>query len=146
MLFAGVTGGATAARRRWSGTRWALFVAAFDVAAEWLTSLSPLPVNIALTRYRMLPVIPIASLTGIWGISFLLWLGYAALADSFLHVQPGKQPLGIALAALLLTLGYSILQFQAQNPKLCSEWLPFRITAVLRPPASFSLSLWIGMR
>ena len=61
--------------------RWALFVASAAVAAEWLTTFSPLPLNLALCQYRTTAVIQISALTGIWGVSFLLWLFNAALAD-----------------------------------------------------------------
>ncbi len=72
-----------AARERWpEAPPWVqvIFVACVGVAVEWLTTLSPLPVGIALCQWRNLPLIQIAAFTGIWGVSFLLWLCNAALA------------------------------------------------------------------
>jgi apolipoprotein N-acyltransferase len=148
MLLGIVAAAAAVARRRWSGLRWVLFVACAGVAAEWLTAFSPLPLNLALCQYRTLHVIQIASLTGIWGVSFLLWGTNAALADAVLsggrsgkaagagqvrgpgqaHGLPLWAPVGMALAALALTLGYSHLVLargggQAQGP-------PLRVAAI----------------
>ena len=67
------------------GAAWVLAVACAGVAAEWLTHLSPLPVGIALCQYQMLPVIQIASFTGIWGVSFLLYAMNAGIADIALN-------------------------------------------------------------
>lgn len=65
----------------WNPTRRVLFLACAGIAGEWLTSFLPLPLNIALCQYGNLPLIQIASVTGIWGVSFLLWWANAALAE-----------------------------------------------------------------
>ncbi len=59
-----------------------LWVASVGVGGEWLTSWLPLPLNIALCQYRNLALIQMASVTGIWGVSFLLWAVNAALAEA----------------------------------------------------------------
>lgn len=105
-MFFGVVAlaGRTARLRGWNGLRWIGFVACAGVAAEWLTTFSPLPLNIALSQYRNLPVIQIASITGIWGVSFLLWLANAALADSLLARRVQKRSLGLTLVIILLAV------------------------------------------
>src|SRR6266849_3878272 len=89
-LLGAVAAMAAASRRRWHGLRWVLFVAGAGVAAEWLTAFSPLPLNLALCQYRTLHVIQVASLTGIWGVSFLVWWTNAALADAVLRPMPAS--------------------------------------------------------
>jgi len=97
------------ARKRWPIERlslWPLFVACAGVAVEWLTTLSPLPVGIALCQYRNLPLIQIASVTGIWGVSFLLWLTNAALADAILCRRVTKAVgVSVALVGGVVLLG-----------------------------------------
>ncbi len=83
------------------------FLAAVGVGGEWLTSFLPLPLNIALCQYRNIPLIQIASLAGIWGVSFLLWAVNAALAEAI-----GRRrfaPLGVSAALVLLSLGFGAL-------------------------------------
>jgi apolipoprotein N-acyltransferase len=116
MLLGMVATGAACARVRWQGARWALFVAALGVGVEWVTTFSPLPLNLALCQYRTLPAIQVAAITGIWGVSFLLWWVNAALADAVLGVQASCPPAGrlarlrparaMPLLALALTLAY----------------------------------------
>lgn len=81
-----------------------LWVAAVGVGGEWLTSFLPLPLNIALCQYRNITLIQMASVTGIWGVSFLLWAVNAALADAVRRRI--FAPLGVCVFALLLSLGY----------------------------------------
>ncbi len=99
--------GEAARARGWADTRWTVFVACVGVSVEWLTTFSPLPLNIAVCQGRTVPMIQIASLTGIWGVSFLLWLANATIADMVLsrRVRPAPLALVIGLAALSLGLG-----------------------------------------
>lgn len=85
LLLAGVVGAASIAHPRMEGATWALFVAAVGVMGEWLTALLPLPVNLALCQHRTVTVIQVAAVTGIWGVSFLLWGVNALLADRWLR-------------------------------------------------------------
>jgi apolipoprotein N-acyltransferase len=86
------------------GGQWVLLVACAGVAFEWITTLTPLPVTLAVCQHRTLPVIQIASLTGIWGVAFLLWGVNAALADALLHrrvTKPALWLVGLAVANAL---------------------------------------------
>jgi apolipoprotein N-acyltransferase len=96
--------GRTARAHHWSGLPWIGFVACSGVTAEWLTTFSPLPLNVALCQYRDLPLIQLASITGIWGVSFLIWLVNATLALAALERRLRPQTLGIAAILLLGTL------------------------------------------
>lgn len=89
--------GRAARARGWQGLLWIAFVACAGVATEWLTTFSPLPLNIALCEYRTLSVIQLASVTGIWGVSFLLWMVNAALADAFLQRRLLSVPLAVSV-------------------------------------------------
>lgn len=80
MLLGIVTALAEATRRKMTPLTWTLFVASVGVSVEWLTTFTPLPLNIALCQHRNLHVIQIADLTGIWGVSFLVWFVNAAVA------------------------------------------------------------------
>ncbi len=96
-------------RQRWPDAHplaQVLFIACAGVTVEWLTTLSPLPVGIALCQWRNTPLIQIASFTGIWGVSFLLWLGNAALADMILRRKPVTLSAAVAGLLILLTYGY----------------------------------------
>ena len=80
-LFGGVALAAAKAPAAWSPALRVLFLASAGLSGEWLTSFLPLPLNIALCQYRQVALIQIAQLTGIWGISFLLWWMNAAIAE-----------------------------------------------------------------
>ena len=128
----------------WNPTRRVLFLACVGVSGEWLTSFLPLPLNIALCQYQNLPLIQIAAVTGIWGVSFLLWWVNAALAELALNtpLAPNPRgtgltrsdspriggrgviwkavPLGIGAALVLLSFGYGALMLARplQTPRL----------------------------
>jgi apolipoprotein N-acyltransferase len=90
LLLGAVAAIAAVARRRMIGLRWALLVASAAVVAEWLTTFSPLPLNLALCQYRTPAIIQISAVTGIWGVSFLLWFVNASLADVVLTWRGAK--------------------------------------------------------
>jgi len=92
----------------WHPARRVLFLACAGIAGEWLTSFLPLPLNIALCQYRVLPLLQVAALTGIWGVSFLLWWVNASLMELALHRKAA--PLGLGAALVLLSLGYGFLR------------------------------------
>lgn len=109
-----------AVRRYWQGLPWVLFLACLGVALEWLTSFSPLPVTIALSQFQSIKLIQIDAFTGMWGVSFLLWLANAAVAET-IHTRPPRMavlaPPAILLAAATL-YGYSSLNHPKPAPVL----------------------------
>ncbi len=93
-------------RPRMTGMRWGLFVACAGVLVEYLTMLSPLPIGIALSQAQSVGVIQIAAVTGIWGVSFLLWWTNAAVADAALRAETVR---GWSLARpVLLAAGVAV--------------------------------------
>lgn len=134
-MFFGVVAlaGRTARLRGWNGLPWIGFVACAGVAAEWLTTFSPLPLNIALSQHRDLDVIQIASVTGIWGVSFVLWLVNAALADALLQRRLGRLPVGVTIALFCLAYGWGMLahgQEFARELNQISDGHPLRVAAI----------------
>lgn len=95
------------ARRHGQDLRWVLFIARAGVSAEWLTTFLPMPIHLALSQHRALPVIQVAAYTGIWGVSFLLWWTNAALADALLlrRFPTPAMTLGGVLLAVTLAAG-----------------------------------------
>lgn len=105
---------ASYARRRWPAgdVRGPLLIACAGVAAEWLTTLSPLPVGVALCQSRTLPVVQLAAVTGIWGVSWLLYLTNAALAETLEGFLAG-QPLRRSWRPAALAAGLSLVTYAA---------------------------------
>ena len=107
-LFGTVTLASASAAKLESPLARVLFVASVGVGGEWLTSFLPLPLNIALCQYRNIALIQIASFTGIWGISLLLWAVHAALAEAVR--RRNFLPLGVSVSLVVVSLGYGLLQ------------------------------------
>jgi apolipoprotein N-acyltransferase len=116
---AGGTGGRTAAW--WSGAWAALgFPAALTAFGYLVSATSPdgTAGNLAYSQVDFLPVLQLASLTGIWGISFVVALAPAGLAAVW-HLRRAHPGLGTptaARAALTVTLGLVV-------PALAFGWL-----------------------
>ncbi len=98
----------------WTPTVRVLFLTSVGITGEWLTSFLPLPLNIGLSQFKFLPLIQISSLTGIWGVSFLLWWVNASLAEWVQRRNVLPLGIGTGLTALTLLFGYVSL---AQTPK-----------------------------
>ncbi len=99
-------------------------LACVGVASEWLTTLTPLPINFAVTQYRVLDLIQIADITGIWGVSFLLWFANAAIANAIisrrepLSRRAAVAPLAISLLSVFAAFVYSSFRlYQPQTTK-----------------------------
>jgi apolipoprotein N-acyltransferase len=67
------------------------------------------------TQYTVLPIIQIADLTGVYGVSFLIVLVNAALAEILLN-RKRWQPLAAAVLVLALVLGYGYARLRAPEP------------------------------
>jgi len=85
---------------------WGRFILlpALWVAFEWIRSLGMFGFtwgDVGYTQYKVLPVIQIASLTGVWGVSFLLAASNAALAN-LAAARRSSSGLGAAHAQVLL--------------------------------------------
>lgn len=104
-------------------------MACVGVSAEWLTTFSPLPLNIAVCQGRTVPIIQIASITGVWGVSFVLWLANATLADVLLCARVRPAPLVLPVGLVALSLGIGYVQ-QAQTLSRTASLAPVRVAAV----------------
>ncbi len=119
-LFGLVAVAAASVPTAWTPTARVLFLASVGISGEWLTSFLPLPLNIGLSQYKFLPLIQICSITGIWGVSFLLWWVNAALAELLLRRKSLPLGIGAGLTAFALLFGFgSLAQTPAANsPRL----------------------------
>ena len=102
---------------RWAVLRWGAWVSIFVFPAawttyEWLLSLKSSAgtfTSLAYTQTDFLPLLQIVSITGIWGITFLLTLIPSGLAVAW-HFRGQKAravpAFGVTLALFVLTLGY----------------------------------------
>ncbi|BDI28783.1 hypothetical protein CCAX7_008340 [Capsulimonas corticalis] len=120
MLFVVTATASAAARKRWEGMRWVVLVACLGVSGEWLTTLLPIPIHLAISQYKQITLIQIASLTGIWGVSLLLWLTNAAIADAVLRRSGRTKPLAIAAASIAaaMAFGWWTLRAEKAGPSL----------------------------
>lgn len=87
--------------RRGDGPLSALLMAAGGVTLEWATTASPLPLHLAMGQHRVVPLLQLAALTGIWGISFLVWWLNAAVAEAIALRRWRTPALLTGLAVLL---------------------------------------------
>lgn len=122
-LFGTVTLAAARAAALKSPVARMLFLASVGVGGEWLTSFLPLPLNSALCQYQNIRLIQIASFTGIWGVSFLLWAANAALAEA---VRRRFVPLGVSLGLVTVSLVWGTLALRTS----VSEAKTLRVAAI----------------
>lgn len=104
------------------GGRWVLFTACAGVTTEWLMTFSPLPVTVAVSQHQTLPILQLAAVTGIWGVSFLVWFMNAAVADA-LRQRRWTPPLTVA-GALAASHGLYVLSRPDQREQ------PLRVAAI----------------
>ncbi|MBV9470189.1 MAG: hypothetical protein JO316_19130 [Abitibacteriaceae bacterium] len=105
-----------------NGLLWVLLLASSGVMAEWLTTLSPLPLYLAVCQFQNLPLIQIAAVTGIWGVSFLVWWVNAVIADAALRRQPFTPIIAATAVGLITVHSYGAFTLtslrQAHTPSL----------------------------
>ena len=100
---------------------WPLYAAALWVALEFLRGwlLSGFPWDLlGVTQFRLLPLIQLAAVTGIWGVSFLLAWTSAALLLAALTLIRAPSRRAAWLADLALPLTAVIVVFLAGNHRL----------------------------
>ena len=93
-------------RRHLLSLQWVTAVSCAGIFLEWISTWLPLPIHIGLSQYRNIPLIQIASITGIWGVSLLLWLTNAAIADALLQRRALTAPLGVCAGLVGAALGF----------------------------------------
>jgi apolipoprotein N-acyltransferase len=95
---------------------------AFWTVCEYLASFAPAngtAGSLAYTQERMLPILQIASLTGPWGITFLLWLFPSAVVSG-LYLRHRRLPraatvMGVALTVLAGAVLFGAIRLAAPN-------------------------------
>jgi apolipoprotein N-acyltransferase len=113
------------AMRRRLGDGWMLALPCWAVVVEWLAlKLILFPYNQGVSQYRTPAVWQLASVTGIWGISWLLIFVNATLGESVYRLREGRRlPYGwLAAAGALLgaTLAFGTWRYQAVEAELAS--------------------------
>jgi len=128
VVLAFAAGLASAGARRLSVSVWAVFVACAGVSAE-LLSVYVFPVNVALSQHQNAFALWLAAYTGIWGVSFLIWLVPGSLIAVISEPKRGWALFAVGAAAALAglfvefpeDLGSSVLHVAAvQAPDPCS--------------------------
>ena len=106
------------------GVGWIAVTPAVAVLTEYLTSLVTLfPFQHGSTLYRVPTLIQLASITGVWGLTYLIYLVNCALAEAIYRRREGNSVLPIApWVATALVLG-AVLAF--------GTWRVGRVEAVL---------------
>ena len=73
--------------RRKMGSAWIIALPALLVLIEWISMKVILfPYNQGVSQYEFAPIWQLASVTGIWGISFLVLFVNCAIGESFLQI------------------------------------------------------------
>jgi apolipoprotein N-acyltransferase len=114
------------AAKRWSRLRWTVACAALWVAGEMVRGrlLSGFPWNLlGASQYRMLPLTQIASLTGVYGVSFLMaWFSVSLIGTvAALVRQPEKRQtwsaeLALPILAFMASATYGMRQIFKASP------------------------------
>jgi apolipoprotein N-acyltransferase len=118
LLLAAAAAGATLLRRGRIGLPWVAAVTCLGLVLELVSTAAPIPLHLALTQHRNLPLIQVASVVGIWGVSALIWWVNAAVAEALLR-GPGTVSsllLGGAALALCGVTGWSHLRAHPVRP------------------------------
>ncbi len=103
MVLAFVAASASAAKKM-SPAIEPFFIACVGVTAE-LLSICLFPVNVAISQYRNPAMLHLASITGIWGVSFLIWLVSASVIALFRDSRKASPAAAISVIALVAALG-----------------------------------------
>ncbi len=92
--------------RRRFGVGWVVLLPAWAVVVEWLSARVILfPYAMGTTQFRWLAVAQVAAVTGVWGVSFLLYAVNAAIVEAWDRRDSGWGRAGRPLAAVLGLVG-----------------------------------------
>ena len=103
------------AARRWPRPMPVLALPAAWTAFEFLLSFNPgsgSAISLAYTQVTALPVLQLAALTGIWGISFLIMLVASGIALAWYRPAQWVDALSVPGAVLALVLAYGIVRLR----------------------------------
>jgi apolipoprotein N-acyltransferase len=130
----------------WQRAGWALLCAALWVALEMIVSrlLTGFPWNLlGVSQFRVLPLIQIASVTGVYGISFLIvWFSVSlAIAVSRLAADPKKR-WGVWVELRLALIGLFMVGMFGINKVLSRPTSGHEITLALVQPSIAQELIW----
>lgn len=111
--------------RRRFGTWWVLALPAWQVVVEWVSMLVLLfPYQQGVSQYRFPWTFQLASVTGVYGLSFVLMLSNCAFAEAFYRWRERRAqswaPFAGAAAAVALTVAFSAARYSAVEASLAT--------------------------
>lgn len=110
--------------RRRVGWGWVFLLPALQVVLEWLSAwLLLFPYNHGVSQYRVPYTWQLASVTGVWGLTYLVFLSNAALAEVMYRRREGRAPPLLTLASVAAILAVVV---------LFGAWRYERVEAALR--------------
>ncbi len=110
--------------RRRLGLGWVLALPALQVVLEWISMWVMLfPYSHGVTQYRVPYTWQIASVTGVWGLTYLVFLVNAVLAEAMYRRREGRDAPLVPIASVVCLLGGVV---------LFGAWRYERIEASLR--------------
>ncbi|MEZ4241514.1 MAG: apolipoprotein N-acyltransferase [Myxococcota bacterium] len=103
--------------RRWLGPAWVAVFPAWEVLLEWgAMRILLFPYNHGVSQYHVAWTWQLASVTGVWGLSYLTFLVNTALAEAMYRHREGRampwRTLGATAAAVAVVLAYGAWRYQ----------------------------------
>jgi apolipoprotein N-acyltransferase len=103
--------------RRWLGPAWVFVFPAWEVVLEWgAMQVFLFPYNHGVSQYHVPYTWQLASVTGVWGLSYLVFLVNAALAEVMFRRREGRAfpfpAVGATAGVVLLVLAYGAWRYE----------------------------------
>ncbi len=124
------------ARLRKEGMNMVLFTPCLWVSLEWIRSvfMTGFPwASLGYSQYLFHPLIQIADITGMYGVSFLVVMGNAVIAEVLISkwgTEPRRLPvleISVTLILLAVSLGYGFWRIQAVEEKMSMCTTPLQV-------------------
>lgn len=125
IVLAIVSGLASMASKRLGSRALPIFIACAGVTAEFIGT-RLFPVSVAITQHANPAALNLASCTGIWGVTFLIWLVSASIIEMFCNP---KQAWPVVLVAPVILA----ICFVVPHPALWSRSKTIKVAAVQAP-------------
>ncbi|HMV66493.1 MAG TPA: nitrilase-related carbon-nitrogen hydrolase [Myxococcota bacterium] len=142
--------------RRRLGDLWIVVLPAWLVVVEWLAvSVILFPYNQGVSQYRTPVVWQLASVTGIWGVSYLMLFFNAAFGEWIYRAREGRPPpwrwMGAALATLAAVVTFGSWRYARIEATLAAAPVrhveqvqtPWTMVDRLRKPRNEVFSYWV---
>lgn len=86
---------------------WIPFTASAGVAAEWILS-HFLPTSVSISQHANIYALKLASLTGIWGVTFIIWFIAACIAGMILNQKYSVKSMIVMISIITLLVIYTL--------------------------------------